>query len=184
MKNTKMMSAALCGIFICLIVGYFAVRADAFGFGSSIARNGEVGIDESAYYKVSHVYDGDTFTTDVNGWEITVRMLGINTPETVDPRKPVQCYGPEASAETKALLGGQSVRLVANPDRERRDKYGRYLLYVYRKDGLFINEYLIQQGFAREYTVGKPYQYQKLFRDDEAAAKAASKGLWGKCEPK
>ena len=114
---------------------------------------------------------------------ITVRVLGINTPETVDPRKPVECYGPEASVEGKSLLDGRSVELKFNPNRERMDKYGRYLLYVYRDDGLFYNEYMIQQGFAEEYTVGTPYSLQGEFRRDEAAAKAAKLGLWGKCDP-
>ncbi|MCX6715859.1 MAG: thermonuclease family protein, partial [Candidatus Taylorbacteria bacterium] len=108
----------------------------------------------------------------------------INTPETVDPRRPVECYGLEASNEAKGLLKGRMVRLVANPDRELKDKYGRYLLYVYRDDGLFVNKDLLRGGFAREYTYGKPYSKQAEFRKVEEKAKESSMGLWSKCYTK
>ena len=153
--------------------------------------SGDVAIDESAYYPVSYVVDGDTFKADIKGHEITVRMLGMDTPETVDPRKPVQCYGPEASAETKSLLSGHSIRLAFNPDRERKDKYGRYLAYVYiagpssrPNDELFVNKFLLENGYAREYSYSKskPYSFVDEFKGAEAAAKEAKKGLWGKCE--
>lgn len=109
-------------------------------------------------------------------------MLGINTPETVDPRKKVQCYGPEASADTKSLLKHQKVRLTFSPDREMRDKYGRYLAYVYREDGMFVNEFLLENGFAKEYTVGKPYDLQSEFRAIEAKARQDRVGLWTVCQ--
>lgn len=142
----------------------------------------EVIIDESKFYAVSRVVDGDTFKVKVGRSEVTVRLLGIDTPETVDPRKGVQCFGPEASAETKSLLGGRDVRLRANPNREVKDKYGRYLFYVYRDDGLFVNESLLLGGFAREYTYGKAYNMRAEFRADEKVAREAKKGLWGQCE--
>jgi endonuclease YncB( thermonuclease family) len=138
-------------------------------------------IDPAKLYQVTDVVDGDTFKARIDGKEITVRMLGINTPEVVDPRKPVECFGPEASVETKSLLAGRKVKLALNPNREKTDIYNRLLAYAYRDDGLFINELLIQEGFAREYTVGKAYQYQSKFRNAENIAKTALKGLWGKC---
>jgi micrococcal nuclease len=113
--------------------------------------------------------------------EITVRMLGIDTPETVDPRKPEQCYGKEASNKTKELLTGKMVRLKLNPDREEKDKYGRYLAFVYSGE-VFLNEFLLEEGYAREYTFGKPYMFQKEFREVEGMAKEAKRGLWGVCE--
>ena len=94
----------------------------------------------------------------------------------------MQCYGPEASDEAKSLLSGHSVRLEFNPNREHRDKYGRYLLYAYRDDGLFLNEFMVKEGFAREYTFGSPYSLQASFRKAEKDAQAAKKGLWGKCD--
>jgi len=161
-------------IIACLIGGYIFLH---------IVGASNVTIDETKDYPISYVVDGDTFKAMVDGKEITVRMLGIDTPETVDPRKPVQCYGPEASTETKGLLTGHSVRLSLNPDREVKDMYGRYLAYVYRDDGMFVNEYLLENGFAREYTYtkSKPYSFQAEFREKEAGAQKEKKGLWGKC---
>lgn len=150
----------------------------------------EVVIDPDAYYLVESVVDGDTFKVDVGASNvgssdsqvITVRVLGINTPETVDPRRPVQCYGPEASKEAKSLLGGHKVKLTFSPNREMKDKYGRYLAYVYRDDGLFFNEYMIDEGYAREYTVGTAYSLQVEFRTSQKEAQKAKKGLWGACK--
>lgn len=131
-------------------------------------------------YPVVSVTDGDTFKVRIDRSITTVRMLGINTPETIDPRKPPQCYGKEASDELRRLIVGKHVRLELNPNREKTDKYGRLLAFVYIGD-MFVNEYMIMNGYAREYTVGKPYQYQREFRADERRAKADKKGLWGQC---
>jgi micrococcal nuclease len=141
-----------------------------------------VPIDKDKAYKVIDVIDGDTIKILIDGHEITTRLLGIDTPEVVDPRKPVQCYGKEASHETKSLLTGKSVSIMLNPDYDRTDKYGRLLGYIYL-DGIFVNELLVKEGFAREYTYNdrKPYQFQKLFRNDELKAKQANKGLWDAC---
>ena len=139
-------------------------------------------IDPEELYQVTYVTDGDTFKARIGRHVVTIRMLGVNTPETVDPRKPSECYGKEASDETKELLSGKQVRLKLNPDREEKDRYGRYLAYVYRADDLFVNEELLKGGFAREYTYGKAYDLQKEFRGLEHHAKAAGTGLWGRCE--
>lgn len=141
-------------------------------------------IDPEILYPVTYVIDGDTFKTKIKRDTITVRLLGINTPETVDPRKPPECYGKEASYESKLLLENRQVRLKANPNRELRDKYGRYLLYAYRDDELFVNEFLISNGYAREYTYGKPYSLQREFREAEAHARSTGRGLWGTCSIK
>ena len=130
-------------------------------------------------FVVERVVDGDTIVVAMNGDDETVRLLGMDTPETVDPRKPVQCFGPEASAETKSLLDGREVTLQSDPTQSDRDKYGRLLRYVFRDDGLFVDEFLVQQGFAREYTYfGVDYKYQIAFRADQSAARVAGLGLW------
>ena len=147
-----------------------------------VSASSEVSIDQNVYYPVSYVVDGDTFKASIGGKDITVRMLGINTPETVDPRKAPECFGHEASDETKRLLGGKKVQLHFNPNRELKDKYGRYLAYTYREDGLFVNEELLKQGFAKEYTYGSAYIFQHEFRGIEASAQKDKKGLWGVCE--
>jgi len=150
-----------------------------------------VQIDPQKLYPVTDVVDGDTIKTLISGYVITIRLLGINTPEVVDPRKPVECYGREASAETKSLLTGKSVSISLNPNYERVDMYGRLLAYVRLVDpndistiSLFVNEFLVKQGFAYEYTFNEknPYQYQKQFKVDELEAKNAKRGLWGKCD--
>lgn len=150
------------------------------GAGSVWAR-GSVRIDEDKLYRVVETIDGDTIVADIGGRGAIVRMLGVDTPETVDPRKTLQCYGSEASNRTKELLYGRKVRLVSNPKREGKDRYGRHLMYVYRDDGLFVNEELLKGGFAREYTFGKPYSLQARFRALEKGARAAGAGLWDSC---
>lgn len=150
-----------------------------------------VQIDSKRLYPVVEVIDGDTLKIDISGHIITTRLLGVNTPEVVDPRKPAECFGEEASMESKKLLTGKSVFVALNPNYERIDKFGRLLAYIWlsfdssesTSSRRFVNEYLIKEGYAREYTFNRnnPYQYQKLFKDVEVQAKKMKKGLWGKC---
>lgn len=130
------------------------------------------------FVRVSHVSDGDTIKVMMNGAEQTVRMIGMNTPETVDPRRPVECFGKEASAHAKAVLIGASVRLEADATQDDTDKYGRILRYVFLEDGTNFNRQMIADGFAYEYTYEKPYRYQKEFRAAQADAQANERGLW------
>jgi micrococcal nuclease len=118
----------------------------------------------SNLYRVVKVVDGDTITVEKNGSSETLRLIGINTPETVDPRKPVECFGEEASNKAKELLMGQQVRLEADPTQGERDKYDRLLRYVFLTDGTFYNKVIIQQGYAYEYTYNTPYKYQVEFK--------------------
>jgi micrococcal nuclease len=129
-------------------------------------------------YAVLRVVDGDTIVVSIGGKSETVRLIGIDTPETVDPRKAVQCFGKEASDKTKELLAGQRVMLEKDPSQGERDKYGRLLAYVYRSDGLSINKYLVEQGYAHEYTYNAPYKYQAEFKAAEAEARQQGSGLW------
>ncbi|MBI4496326.1 MAG: thermonuclease family protein [Chloroflexi bacterium] len=111
----------------------------------------------------------------------TLRLIGIDTPEVVDPRTDIQCYGPEASARAKALLEGKRVRIQGDSTQDTRDRYGRLLAYVWLEDGTFYNLVMVQEGYAREYTYDRAYQYQADFRAAEAEAKATKWGLWGAC---
>ena len=104
--------------------------------------------------------------------------IGIDTPETVDPRKSVQCFGREASNKAKELLGGKKVRIELDASQGERDKYGRLLAYLYRDDGIFYNRYMIEQGYAHEYTYNIPYKYQAEFKTAQKAAQTAHIGLW------
>jgi len=132
---------------------------------------------ESATATVTRALDGDTVDVNLNCKIETIRFIGMDTPETVDPRKPVQCFGKEASDNTKGLLTGKTIVLQFDPTQDRRDKYGRLLAYIVL-DGVNIDEQLVQEGFAREYTYKVPYEYQSEFRAAQKAAKAAGAGLW------
>ncbi len=128
---------------------------------------------------VTKVVDGDTIKVIIDGKTETIRLLGIDTPEVVDPRKPVQCFGKQASEKTKELLTGKLVVLEADQTQGDRDKYGRMLRYIYLEDGTFINEVLIRQGYAHEYTYqSNPYTYQEQFREAEKEAREQKRGLW------
>lgn len=136
------------------------------------------GASSVGLYKVVKVIDGDTLTVSQEGVETTLRLIGINTPETVDPRKPVECFGKEASNKGKELLSGKSVKLEFDSTQSKVDKYGGTLAYVYRDDGLFYNKYMIEQGYAYEYTYDTPYKYQQEFKAAQIKAKSEQKGLW------
>jgi micrococcal nuclease len=135
-------------------------------------------------YKVTKVVDGDTIDVDIDGKVERIRLIGINTPEIVDPRKPVECFGKEASDRAKKLLGGQKVKLEADPTQTDRDKYARLLRYVILTDGTNVNLQMIRDGYAYEYTYQIPYKFQAEFKAAETEAKAAKRGLWadGVCE--
>jgi endonuclease YncB( thermonuclease family) len=127
---------------------------------------------------VVNVVDGDTIDVQLDGTTERLRLIGMDTPETVDPRVPVQCYGREASAKARELLLGQTVRLEADPSQGERDAYDRLLRYIWLADGRLINLEMIAQGYAHEYTYRTPYKYQQAFRAAEQAARAAGLGLW------
>lgn len=130
-------------------------------------------------YLVSRVVDGDTIEVTKDGVKEKVRLIGINTPETVDPRKKVECFGKEASAHAKELLTGKQVKLVTDDTQTKYDKYGRLLAYVYSDDGLFVNKHMIVEGYAYEYTYTVPYIFQKEFKEAQKQAEIEGKGLWG-----
>jgi micrococcal nuclease len=131
---------------------------------------------------VEHVVDGDTIDVTIGGRRERVRLIGINTPETVDPRRPVECFGHEASEHTSTLLpAGTEVELVR--DVEPRDAYGRLLAYVYRRpDGLFVNLDLAAQGYADLLTFPPNIAHVDEFRAAVASARRASRGLWSRCQ--
>lgn len=130
------------------------------------------------YYDVIKVVDGDTIVVDLGGERITLRLIGIDTPETVDPRKPVQCFGIEASNKAKELLGGKKVKLEDDPSQGDKDTYDRLLRYIYLEDGTFFNELMIKEGYAFEYTYDTPYKYQEQFKEAENHARTNKLGLW------
>jgi micrococcal nuclease len=127
---------------------------------------------------VSRVVDGDTVEVLIDGAQDEVRYIGIDTPETVKPGSPVQCFGPQASAANKRLVEHRRVLLVF--DSERRDVYGRLLAYVY-SGGAFVNARLVRLGYARTLTIAPNVAHAGLFDRLAAAAGRAGRGLWGRC---
>lgn len=128
-------------------------------------------------YPVTKVVDGDTLWVDINGVNTKIRLIGVNTPETVSPSKPVECYGPEASNYTKSMLDGKYVGLEADSSQGDVDIYGRALRYVYINHQNF-NFLLIANGYGFEYTFNTPYKYQSNFKSIEVEAKTNLRGLW------
>ena len=134
--------------------------------------------NENGLPTVTRIIDGDTVVVLVDGVAEKVRLIGVDTPETVDPRKPVQCFGKEASAFTNALLSNTIIKLEADPTQGDRDRYGRLLRYVFLEDGTLVNQKIIAEGYGHEYTYRIPYQYQTEFKTAERFARESQKGLW------
>lgn len=133
--------------------------------------------DADGSYPVVSVVDGDTVKVRMSGRLESVRLIGIDAPETNAPGRPVQCFGPEATAKAKDLLAGKAVRLEYDESQGRRDRFDRLLAYAWVDDVLY-NEWVIRQGYAREFTYSAPYRYQTTFKAAEAEARAAGRGLW------
>jgi micrococcal nuclease len=151
----------------------------AAGVGwSRIGDDGSSDGDVSA--RVVRVVDGDTIVVSVDGREDRVRYIGVDTPESVKPGTPVQCFAKRASAENRRLVAGRRVRLVA--DAEARDRYGRRLAYVYRADdGVLVNLALVRGGYARPLTIPPNVARAGEIASAAQAARRAGRGLWSAC---
>jgi micrococcal nuclease len=132
----------------------------------------------SAGAYVLRAVDGDTIEVRLDGAEEDVRYIGVDTPETVKPDTPVQCFGPQASTFNHRLVEGRRVRLVFGE--ERRDAYGRLLAYVYL-DGRFVNAELVRRGLARTLTIPPNDRFAGQLKRLEITAARAGRGLWGGC---
>jgi len=130
--------------------------------------------------QVLRVVDGDTIHVQVDGRDETVRYIGVDTPESVKPGTPVQCFAKQAGAFNERLVAGERVRLVA--DAEERDRYGRLLAYVYRaRDGVFVNAALVRRGYAVPLTIPPNVAHAGAFRRLAASARRKGRGLWSSC---
>ena len=166
-----------------LVLVLLALAAAAGGAGASgvldaddagdPAGGGDVG-------RVVRVVDGDTIHVQVGAVREKVRYIGIDTPETKDPRKPVQCFGQKASDFNERLVGDELVRLVR--DVEERDRYGRLLAYVYRvRDDLLVNAELARLGYAQPLTIAPNVRLADRFAALARAARDDGRGLWSAC---
>lgn len=179
------MNKRLIALLFGLTLFVFGVARDQFGGVPraeylSDRQDGAVhSVDIEAHaYPVSRVIDGDTIDVRTEGGSVRLRLLGMNTPETVDPRKKVECFGKEAAVRAKELLEGISVRLKTDPSQGLYDHYGRMLAYVYLPDGRSFNELMIEEGYAYEYTYRTPYRLQSQFKSAEKRARLGVRGLW------
>ena len=142
----------------------------------------EIDIRKFEEAEVAHVVDGDTI-------ELTtgekVRYVGVDTPETKHPNKPVQCFGREAAARNKELVEGK--KILMEKDVSNTDRYDRLLRYIYLPnpeasgEALFVNEYLVEQGYAHVLTYPPDIKYDKMLLDAEKKAREEQNGLWSKC---
>jgi len=136
----------------------------------------QVGQTENA--TVVKVVDGDTLDVSLNGKTERIRVIGVNTPETVDPRKSVECFGVEASNKAKSYLAvGSEVQLEADASQDDRDKYQRLLRYIWLA-GKDFGKMMIAEGYAYEYTYDIPYKYQNEYKQAQKDAEVNKKGLW------
>ncbi len=176
---TKLLNKTGYAGIIIIILAFFFEKNSAEIFNFSFAnKESETKNEIGTYYKVTKVVDGDTVRVEINGVDETVRLIGINTPESVDPRKPVQCFGKEASNYMKDLAQNKLVNLEYDDSQSLRDTYDRLLAYIYLEDGQMLNRKMIADGYAYEYTYLTPYKYQKEFRDLQTLARTSSRGLW------
>jgi len=184
---------ALAGAFLCLVVAVLAYRLGATRgplpeaswtpavSASALATGvGQATPGEMVEARIVRVVDGDTIEVEIGGREYTVRYIGINTPETKAPNRPVEPYGPEASAANEALVAGKVVYLAK--DVSETDRYGRLLRYVW-VDGIMVNEELVRRGYARASTYPPDVKNAERFLALEREAREAGRGLWALATP-
>ncbi len=126
---------------------------------------------------VVRAVDGDTLVVRIDGREARVRLLGVDTPESVHPRQPVQRFGKEAAAFTRRMAEGKTVRLRDDPSNTNQDRYGRLLRYVFLPDGTLLNAAIIVEGYGHAYT-RYPFERMEEFRALERQAREKERGLW------
>ena len=148
-------------------------------------EKGSITLQQPEQHEVLSVIDGDTLTVLVDGQKETVRVLGINTPETKYSSRGAECFGAEASDYARQLLEGRQVTLQQDPSQDTRDKYNRVLAYVGLPDGRDFGQVMIADGYAYEYTYhGNTYKNQTLYKTAQAQAQQEKTGLWadGACK--
>jgi micrococcal nuclease len=160
-----------------LVLLALVVAAAALGGGAMLGGGSGSGTASAGTAVVERVVDGDTIV--LRGGE-RVRYIGVDTPESVKPGTPVQCYAKAASHANAGMVAGERVRL--RYDAERQDRYGRTLAYVVRaRDGLFVNAELVRRGYAVPLTIPPNVAHAGDFRRLARAARKAGRGLWARC---
>ena len=156
-----------------------AVAAVLIAGRLGIERDGDPAPD-GVEATVTRIVDGDTVHVDLDGGDETVRYIGVDTPESVKPGTPIECFAKEAASRNAELVDGEDVTLRF--DVERRDRYGRLLAYVYRtRDGAFVNERLVREGYATPLTIPPNVRHADRFAQLARGAREARRGLWHAC---
>jgi micrococcal nuclease len=165
------------------VLAFFALALAGGGLavfgGDDSGRNEPLRSDATG--RVVRVVDGDTVKVRIGDSVRTVRYIGVDTPESVKPGTPVECYAKPASHFNERLVEGKRVRLRYGP--ERYDRYGRVLAYVYLAGDrqTFVNAVLVRRGYARTLAIAPNTQYAGLFEVIERRARRHGRGLWGAC---
>lgn len=180
---TKRRRKQLLTVGISLCIAGVAWAGERYGWISTATETTQRVAEQAqpGLYRVLRVEDGDTITVDMNGVTERIRFIGVDTPETQDPRTSVQCFGKAASEFTKSFIGSHPVRLEADPANTNRDRYNRLLRYVYLPDGRLVNAEIIRQGYGFAYVLF-PFSKLEEFRAYEQQARKNNLGLWGACD--
>ncbi len=176
-RNPRRLIASLVIAIVSALVWYMQAQPNHTSGNTAV-----LGVQQPGYYHVTHVADGDTIDVSMNGTSQPIRLIGVDTPESVKPNSPVQCYGHEASDFTRRNLDGKNVRLEADPMGDNRDKYNRLLRYVYLQDGTLWNQKLIDAGYGFAY-LNFPFGKHDDFAASQASAQASKLGIWLACTP-
>lgn len=166
------------GALLLLALGAWLLIQQGCGSDGRSGNEGGPAAGSSIMARVVRVVDGDTIVASVDGSDEYVRYIGVDTPETVKPDTPVQCYGPRASDENHRLVEGRTVRLTF--DREVRDDYGRLLAYVHAGER-FVNADLVRDGLARTLAIEPNTAHAAEFQRLAVKAAKAGRGLWRAC---
>jgi micrococcal nuclease len=169
-----MTSKKLQKIFFALVIGIAIILIRHYEWKQKIQRTPEI----SGMAQLVRVVDGDTIIVRINNEEERIRIIGIDTPESVQPNTPIECFGKEASGYTKELLKEISeLNIETDPTQDTRDRNGRILAHVF-VGGVNLGETLVRGGYAYEYTYNDPYKYQSKYKEAQKYAKDNAIGLW------
>lgn len=166
------------GIVLALATFSTGCAADTPSPQADTLRRGEDPPEWSGPYRVTKVIDGDTIRVDKLGAEVTVRIVGIDTPEVSGPYTSQECYGPEASAQGRELLAGRDVWLQTAEGQNSQDRYDRDLAFVFLNDTTDYGRVMLREGYARQYETNVAHQYTAAYRAAQESAKMAGRGLW------
>ena len=170
----------LASIVATVIASILIVVGQRYGWFDSLNETAQT--VQPGLYRVEEFADCDTIMVDMNGAKEIIRFIGVDTPETHDPRKAVQCFGQAAADFTKNLIGKNNVRLEADPLNTNRDRYNRLLRYVYLPNGTLVNLEIIKQGYGFAYT-SFPFSKVDEFSAAQKEARESGRGLWSSCNP-